>query len=122
MLLADHLFPVAKVGAAAWIAVSFDSVRVISSLTFVHLNSSGRIERGSWSNPCSYLDTLLKQQWSPNHFLTEDVIIISIFSILVSVRSYMVSGHIRGSNLNCRHQLFNLLGNMDLSMTSRELQ
>ena len=49
--LAVHFLPVARVGAAARTAVSFDSVRVISSLALVHLNSSVRLERGSWSSP-----------------------------------------------------------------------
>lgn len=75
----------------------------------MHLHSFVRLEKGSSSSPWPYRATLLRYCGTRNHFLTWELIILSIFSTLGSVRSYLVSGHVRqGSNPYYSHQFSNL--------------
>lgn len=114
--------PDVRCGPAARIELSWDSERVISSLTLVYLNSSTKPEMGKLRMLCPYRAMLLKHWGTPNHFLTLELIILSIFSSFVRGMPTMVRGHISlGSSPNCRHQSFSFPGSIDLSMISRPL-
>lgn len=70
------------------IMVSFDSSKVIQSLTLAHENGSIRLERGSFSRPWRWRAMLLR-----GHVLTLELTTLPIFLTPVRMMSNIVSGH-----------------------------
>lgn len=74
-----HVLLVLKARTILVMQGSRESICVISSLTFEHLYSSTRLDTGSSRMPFPYGPILLMHLGTPNHFLTKELISLSIF-------------------------------------------
>lgn len=96
------------------IIVSFDSSKVIQSLTLAHEN---RRERGSFSRLWQWRAMLLR-----GHFLTLELTTLAIFLTPVRVMSNIVSGHMMWGIAQIPSiRSFSLPLSMNLSMVSKSL-